>query len=280
MSATTIERPATAADPRTVENFMRGKCLAAYLVKTAEPHTDGDDASLNASYRDDGVPQVNFARPMLERLLAEPDLMDGFSAALSSMLAELGKPSGTGEGTAVLSYEGCTIHHGDDYDKFDPRTAPPLDEQVAAYGFDAAPRPVEIVAQSNIGIPISTQMEPTPSVGMESAARLCGQAANVLGMLAANYARSNSLWGLSFFADMVADAFLDVLDGYAPDGHQNASDHADGLLGLLGALEEEDYADGCFEAAQSLMKHAKEALDSEIARLDLLDRQQQEADHA
>lgn len=118
-------------------SFMEGKALAALMIREINSRPS-DDADLNASYRDAGQPQNNFTAPFIELLIKEPRLASGFSAALSSMLAEAMDRDGLVPGAAAkISYAGCTIHIPDEhYENSNVYTEPPLDEQLAKYALE------------------------------------------------------------------------------------------------------------------------------------------------
>lgn len=138
MTAAVIDRHQAATDARIAESFMRGKALAALMIRESMSRDPGKDADLCASYRDPGTVQDNYTRPMLQQLVAIPSMLDGFSAALSSMLVEGMERLNFAESAATISYDACTVHHP--YDEANLHacyTAPALDEQIKAYGFDA-----------------------------------------------------------------------------------------------------------------------------------------------
>jgi hypothetical protein len=68
-----------------IDAFMSGKSLCADMVAEAIRIDDSgsDEAELQAYYRGRGVPQNNFARRFLTQVLERPELLEGFSAALS-----------------------------------------------------------------------------------------------------------------------------------------------------------------------------------------------------
>ena len=80
----------------------------------------------------------------LQVLLASPELLGGFSAALTHMLEEgFDQASGIAECVAETSYEACHSHIGDDYNRF---TAPPLQAQLRAFDLhNLAPARGEVV---------------------------------------------------------------------------------------------------------------------------------------
>ncbi|MBS0343411.1 MAG: hypothetical protein JSS56_23140 [Proteobacteria bacterium] len=89
MSAATLERPkkAVAAKGRTAEvnDFCRGRDLAIEMLKAGEAQ-DGRGWTEPLRWVRDGEAQNRFALPFLQRLRAEPELMDGFAAVLSGRL--------------------------------------------------------------------------------------------------------------------------------------------------------------------------------------------------
>ena len=139
MTAAAIERHQAATEARTVEFFMKGKCLAAMLALESMGANADTTANLCASFRDAGVQQDNYARKFLHQLLERPELLDGFSAGLSSIMGEAMETLiGNAESVATISYEACTVHYPyDEANHHDCYTAPALDEQIKAYGFDA-----------------------------------------------------------------------------------------------------------------------------------------------
>lgn len=89
--------------------FMAGKALAADLVEEAIALDDaGDDGGeLEASYRGRGVAQNSFALRYLRQVIEQPDLLDGFSAALSCTLAAAGSANAAPEELRSLTFEDC-----------------------------------------------------------------------------------------------------------------------------------------------------------------------------
>jgi len=88
--------------------FMAGKALCCDMLEAAHgiAGAASGETYIEAFFRDDGVPQNVFVRPILERLLREPHLLEGFAAALSSALA--GGCNGTledGEAMRACSWE-------------------------------------------------------------------------------------------------------------------------------------------------------------------------------
>ena len=118
------------------QNFMQGKALAALMIREAFSRDDGCIADLNASYREPGDLQDNFTHAFLQVVLQEPHLLPGFSAALSSMLAQgLENDPGIPESAATISYEACTTHRTTaEYEKWKSHTEPTLSEQIAYFG--------------------------------------------------------------------------------------------------------------------------------------------------
>lgn len=119
-------------------SFMEGKALAALMVRETGRRPAAKDADLDASYRDPGQKQDNFTAPFLDLLLKEPRLVGGFSAALSSMLAEGMITEGCmPESTAKISYKGCTTHTpAEQYESTNVYTEAPLDEQLAKFALE------------------------------------------------------------------------------------------------------------------------------------------------
>lgn len=131
--------------------FMEGKAVAALMVREATRRKPNEAADLNASYRDDDQPQDNFTAPFLQLLLKEQHLLPGFTAALSSMLAEADFSGSIADGAAEISYSACTTFRtASEYEDFNAYTAPSLDEQMAYYALEdlvTTSRPGEITGQ-------------------------------------------------------------------------------------------------------------------------------------
>lgn len=111
-------------------SFMKGKALAAAMALKTTGEGGGGSRDIVTDFLPDGesIPQDNFTRKYLQILLASPELLGGFSAALTHMLEEgFDQASGIAECVAVTSYEACHSHIGDDYNRF---TAPPLQAQL------------------------------------------------------------------------------------------------------------------------------------------------------
>ncbi|MGE8319070.1 MAG: hypothetical protein ACN6O3_10015 [Comamonas sp.] len=133
-AAQAAAKPATNT-PSAEAAFMKGKALAALMIREGSHRTGAGAANINASYRDPGTEQDNFTAPFLHHLKHDPHLLPGFSAALSSMLAEGMDTSGQViESAAEINYSACTICRNEkDYEAFDSYSEPPLDEQLAAF---------------------------------------------------------------------------------------------------------------------------------------------------
>ena len=75
---------------RTTSNadFVRGRNLATELLRAASAayQLDGDLTSIDMTYRD-GAPQSNIALSFLQRLVDDPELIEGFAAVLTDGLA-------------------------------------------------------------------------------------------------------------------------------------------------------------------------------------------------
>ena len=76
------------ADRTSDVDFARGRNLATELLRAAAAayQLDGDLTSVDVTYRD-GAAQSNVALPFLQRLVAHPELIEGFAAVLTDGLA-------------------------------------------------------------------------------------------------------------------------------------------------------------------------------------------------
>jgi hypothetical protein len=123
---------------QTENNFMKGKALLCALLRTSDMYVDGDVSSLISNYREDTdsiyVPQMNYAEPILRRLIDNPALLDGFSGALSQALATVDF-EGSEEIIALASYKACRALNPYSETLDVNYTAPSLDEQMTALGF-------------------------------------------------------------------------------------------------------------------------------------------------
>ncbi|ADU36934.1 hypothetical protein [Variovorax paradoxus] len=70
-------------------DFIRGRNLAVAMLEEADQLQmhDPDSAAPNRAYRD-GKAQVRFSEAFLMQLIADPSMLDGFSAVLSAKLAD------------------------------------------------------------------------------------------------------------------------------------------------------------------------------------------------
>ena len=132
--------------PPEKQSFMKGKALASAMVLETKGEGGGGSRDIVTDFRPDGesIPQDNFTRKYLQVLLASPELLGVFSAALTHMLEEgFDQASGIAECVAETSYEACHSHIGDDYNRF---TAPPLQAQLRAFDLhNLAPARGEVV---------------------------------------------------------------------------------------------------------------------------------------
>lgn len=111
--------PAAPVSPEYIRNFMAGKALAADLIQAALTIAgtgyEADRAAIQARYRGRGVPQLDFLAPFFVRLQAEPQLADGFRAALGSHLVACGNAGDTPDGLRELPFEEYTGGPGTKY---------------------------------------------------------------------------------------------------------------------------------------------------------------------
>lgn len=77
--------PATMASTTDAQSFQAGIDLAVEMMREGETHWGTDRAELIAENRE-GKLQASFALPYLQRAMAEPALLIGFSAVLSSLV--------------------------------------------------------------------------------------------------------------------------------------------------------------------------------------------------
>jgi hypothetical protein len=67
-------------------DFMAGRRVAVQMLHAAEALSNPDSASIEAQHRE-GEPQHNFVREYVERIIAKPELAEGFCAVLSDFLS-------------------------------------------------------------------------------------------------------------------------------------------------------------------------------------------------
>lgn len=105
---TSPQRP----DAKTLRNFMLGKGLAARMIaKAIEISEEGSDrAYLEARYRGRDVPQDVFVRPFFASLLANPEMLDGFMAALANTLVTAGSGNDCPEKMSSLLWDDIAGH--------------------------------------------------------------------------------------------------------------------------------------------------------------------------
>ena len=192
-------------------NFMQGKALAALMIREALSYDDGGLADLNASYRDAGELQSNFTEAFLQLLLKEPHLLPGFSAALSSMLAQgLENHPDIPESAATISYEACTKHRAiAEYEKWASHTEPALDEQIAYFGLqDLEGGDTRYMAEPVAEQSTSPVMAPSDSSiqlmdkAVQHAEPKIAQAVHLLGLCAEN-GDGSAVWGLLRLAETI-----------------------------------------------------------------------------
>jgi hypothetical protein len=104
MATETVSRPE--ANP---SDFMAGVALLDELLREAERLVRKDRSTaiyLDAGGRD-GQPLNVYARPFLERLIARPELLDGFAGALGDYLAQVqeGPAPASGDAFTHLTFE-------------------------------------------------------------------------------------------------------------------------------------------------------------------------------
>ena len=124
-------------------NFLKGKALAAAMFEQQSFYaSSGSMADLIAGHRAEVgelVPQANYSHAYLAALIEQPELLGGFSAAVSSMLCEGFDGGDIPSTTAMISFAACTQPSpSQDYNS---RTEPPLFAQVASYGFKTMETP-------------------------------------------------------------------------------------------------------------------------------------------
>jgi hypothetical protein len=73
----------------SLSNLLRGRDLAVEMLREAQRVDETSDRSIRADERE-AVHQANFARQYLQRLIADPTLLDGFAAVLTDALGFCG----------------------------------------------------------------------------------------------------------------------------------------------------------------------------------------------
>lgn len=265
MTAAVIERRQAATDARTVESFMKGKCLAAMLALESMKANADSDANLCASFRDAGVQQDNYARKFLQQLLQRPDLLDGFAAGLSSIMGEaMEAVIGNAESVASISYDACTVHYDhDDLNPHDHYTAPALEDQIKAYGFDAL-RPGSPATLHDITSMIGHDVA-MPSKEDENVLARMEDARIVFDALANDAGRAEP-WGLLNLVEMAYEGVNKAVNEKDHAEANEASDVMAGAIALTAAVLDCDES-GDMELllpALSLIKLAKADLDEWI----------------
>ncbi|CAN7705669.1 hypothetical protein LJR066_005737 [Acidovorax sp. LjRoot66] len=223
--------------------FMEGKALAVLMVREGNLRAPGKDASmnacLNASYRDEGANQDNFVAPFLRLIQKEPHLVPGFTAALSSMLAEgMTTADRFVESNAEISYSACTVYRDPEaYEEFNAYTSPSLDEQIATYALEdlsSAPLP----SNGNSAAPVaigpgvltpSQAISPSATEGDDTAADSayyrCREAEAVVRAAAReseDLKCQDALWGVANLAEAAA-ALMELGTNPTPANFQQAS---------------------------------------------------------
>ncbi|MGC3984793.1 MAG: hypothetical protein QM777_08745 [Pseudorhodoferax sp.] len=268
MTAETIERRLSGA-PALVKrerDFMAGKRLAAEVVLHAAMSDPGGKASVHMSYRDRGVPQDNYTRPLLERIVAQPELLDGFSAGLSSALAEV-VPEEDGEqeyrALAALSYDACTVYH--EYDEESPYDG--YTEPVTAL-VDFEDQPAQPAAPMSAVMSVALLEDP------EAAYFLAGQAADILGLLADAIAEHDALRALRDLAESYA---CHIGQAVTELHYGSVITDVSGMLDLMRMLDADKLGGGAFYGAMSLLTLSMVKLEE---KRDTLFHAKQEQTHA
>lgn len=90
-------------------NWLRGKDLCADMVAEAIKFSGDamDRADLQATFRGRGVEQHVFVRPYFDKAQADPDMLEGFLAALSSTLAVAGPANDDPASMQDLTWDDC-----------------------------------------------------------------------------------------------------------------------------------------------------------------------------
>ena len=252
-------------------NFMQGKALAALMIREALSRDDGCRADLNASYREPGELQDNFAHAFLQVLLKEPHLLSGFSAALSSMLAEgLENMPGIPESAATISYEACTSYRGAaEYEKWDAFTEPTLSEQIAYFGLQDLESEAPAPQTGTVGIVHAAGMQTAPEESAqtprqetfaETAWYRAGEAEAVLLAIAENDGGDAALWGVITVVGEATKALAQNVDVPTRSKCLESSLLLDQAIALIEFVADRD-ADLAVDAGMTLLVLARSVLD-------------------
>ena len=115
--------------------FMTGKALASAMVFETYFNEPAGASDIVPDFRGNCktlIPQNNCSRKYLEMIFANPDLLDGFSSALTNLLVDgFDRTVEIAEAVASVSYEAC---HTFDFNE-DRYTEPSICAQFEDFGF-------------------------------------------------------------------------------------------------------------------------------------------------
>ncbi|MFT3815469.1 MAG: hypothetical protein QM740_19175 [Acidovorax sp.] len=258
--------------------FMEGKALAALMAQEGKLREPCAGADLNASYREQGQGQDNFTLPFLQLLQREPHLLPGFSAAMSSMLAQADFSGGIVESTADISYSACTVCRAlAEYEEFNAYTELPLDQQIAYFGLEDFIT-VPPTGESRETRPATEKAADLPHAKwaidtLATAETKIDQAEEVL-YSHAQYANSSAMWGLlrlvrTLKSDLAACNQAPDIGDPLTGPLQDLQGDIDSVLGVI-AIVNEELDDIILHAVMSLLKLAEnileKACDAEFSR--------------
>lgn len=229
-------------------DFLDGRDLAvSMLVEADEVQAKNPDiAYYKRAYRD-GKEQRRFTRQYLDRLLDEPELLDGFNAVLSAKLADQCSAAASHYAVSMAEYEAGEI--GADGTQ-------PLD--------DDAP-------EASTPLPSAAPADQVQAVEHEwNPYHLMLQAKDVAEAAALHDEGTDAMWGVHSLIEKALGKVSQAVEQEQTDSQDflnKASDELACTLAVLNAVNNDGLDNSLLYASASLMRTAKGQIDTEIDRL-------------
>ncbi len=230
-------------------DFIAGRDLAVSMLSEADEvqANNPDSAYYKRAYRG-GKDQHRFTKQYLDRLLDEPELLDGFNAVLSAKLADQCSSPASRYAALMAEYQAGEI--GTDgtqlCDDDDPEAA--------------APQPTNGNSVKEVQ---AAEHEWDPY-------RLMLQAKDVAEAAALNDEGTDAMWGVHSLIEKAFEKVSQAVEHREADSQDlfnEASDELAGTLAVLSAVNNDGLDNSLLHAADTQIRLAKQQIDAKILQL-------------